>query len=401
MKKKTVSIMLTAAIVLSLAACGGGNQSSETTAAATTAAAETTTAGTTAAETTASAETTAAETTAAETTAAAGAGEELPRFDGQQLRISTFSFNAELLQKNVYDPFMEATGAELVVEGGANAERVTKIRETPDAYDIVVIGDAFVSELIKDGLIASIDSSKLTNLDGLYDIAKAPLGQDYGPAYTFNRIGIVYDSSTCPVEITSWADLWNADLADSIAIPDITTTSGPLLYYSIAQMEGLEPGTDDDAIFAKFDELKPNIAKTYTSANDAITMLNQGEVSVAVLLDYSYTTAKNASENYVWVDPSEGVFSGFNTINVLKDCPNMDLAETFVNYYISYDVQLAEALDGVDSPVRTDVELTEEQSANFTYGADMINSLQIPDWDVINANKADWIDRWNELFSVQ
>ena len=40
--------------------------------------------------------------------------EEKP-FAGQTLTISTFSFNAELLQKNVYDPFEAATGAKLVV----------------------------------------------------------------------------------------------------------------------------------------------------------------------------------------------------------------------------------------------------------------------------------------------
>ncbi|MCI9638479.1 MAG: ABC transporter substrate-binding protein, partial [Hungatella sp.] len=348
---------------------------------------------------------------AAETTAAASGetqaveteapGADLPSFEGQQLRISTFSFNAELLQKNVYDPFMEATGCELIVEGGKNAERVTKIKETPENYDVVIIGDAFVADMIDAGLIDTIDSSKLTNLDGLYDNAKAPLGDEYGPAYTFNRLGIVYDKSTCPIEITSWEDLWNPELEDSIAIPDITTTSGPLLYYSVAKMMGLTPGTDDDALFAKFEELKPNIMKTYTSANDTITMLNQGEISVAVLLDYSYTAAKSASEDYVWVDPSEGVYSGFNTINIVKGCPNKDLAQAFIDFYISKEVQLAEALDGVDSPVRTDVELTPDQAANFTYGKEMIDNLLIPDWTVINANKADWTARWNELFSVQ
>ena len=56
--------------------------------------------------------------------------------------------------------------------------------------------------------------------------------------------------------------------------------------------------------------------KTYTSANDTITMLNQGEISVAVLLDFSYTAAKAASEDYVWVDPSEGNYSGYNGIYV-------------------------------------------------------------------------------------
>ena len=379
MKKRLLSVVMAAAVTASLTACGGSNQA-ETTAAK-------------AEEPKAADESQAVETEAP--------GAELPSFEGQQLRVSTFSFNAELLQKNVYDPFMEATGCELIVEGGKNAERVTKIKETPENYDVVIIGDAFVADMIADGLIDTIDSSKLTNLDYIYDNAKAPLGEEYGPAYTFNRLGIVYDKSTCPVEITSWEDLWNPELEDSIAIPDITTTSGPLLYYSVAKMLGLTPGADDDAIFAKFEELKPNIMKTYTSANDTITMLNQGEISVAVLLDYSYTAAKSASEDYVWVDPEEGVYSGFNTLNIIKGSPNKELAEAFIDFYISKEVQLAEALDGVDSPVRTDVELTPEQAANFTYGKEMIDNLLIPDWTAINVNKADWTAKWNELFSVQ
>lgn len=379
MKKKMLSMVLAAAMAASLTACGGSGKE-ETTAALQ---AETTAAAT--------------ENGGAEGDAAA----ELPSFEGQELNISTFSFNAELLQKNVYDPFMAATGCKLIVEGGKNAERVTKIKETPANYDVVIIGDAFIADLIDDGLIETIDSSKLTNLDALYDNAKAPFGEEYGPAYTFNRLGIVYDKATCPIEITSWADLWNPELEGQIAIPDITTTSGPLFYYSVAKMAGLTPGQDDDAIFEKFAELKPNVMKTYTSANDTITMLNQGEISVAVLLDFSYTAAKSASEDYVWVDPSEGNYSGYNTINIIKGCQNKELAETFIDFYISKEVQLAEALDGVDSPVRTDVELTEEQAANFTYGKDMIDNLLLPDWEVINANKADWTNRWNELLSVQ
>lgn len=376
MRKRMLSVMLAGVMAASLTACGGSSSEPSTTAAP-------------AADNGAAAE------------GAEAAGADLPSFEGQKLNVSTFSFNAELLQKNVYDPFMAATGCELVVEGGKNAERVTKIKETPENYDVVIIGDSFIADMIDDDLIEPIDSSKLTNLDALYDNAKAPFGEEYGPAYTFNRLGIVYDKSTCPIEINSWADLWNPELEGLVAIPDITTTSGPLFYYSVAQMAGLTPGTDDDAIFTKMEELKPNIMKTYTSANDTITMLNQGEISVAVLLDYSYTAAKSASEDYIWVDPSEGSYSGFNTINIIKGTQNKELAEAFVDFYISKEVQLAEALDGVDAPVRSDIELTEEQAANFTYGKEMIDGLKIPDWSVINANKADWTSRWNELFSVQ
>ncbi len=385
MKKKLLSVALAAVMASSLTACGGSDKA-DTPSGDTQAAASSEAAGT---------------ETKAEEENAGDAKADLPSFEGQELRISTFSFNAELVQKNIYDPFMEATGCKLVIETGKNAERVTKIKESPENYDIVVIGDAFIADLIDADLIETVDAANLSNLDAVYDNAKAPFGEGYGPAYSFNRLGIVYDKSTCPIEITSWADLWNPELADSIAIPDITTTSGPLMYYSVAKMAGLTPGSDDDAILAKFEELKPNIMKTYTSANDTITMLNQGEVSVAVLLDYSYTAAQSASDDYVWVDPSEGVYSGFNAVNIIKGCENKELAEAFVDFYLSKEVQLAEALDGVDAPVRTDVELTPEQAANFTYGKEMIDSLLIPDWSVINANKADWIAKWNELFSVQ
>ncbi len=332
--------------------------------------------------------------------AVCGVAEDKP-FAGQTLTISTFSFNAELLQKNIYDPFEELTGCTLVVDSGNNAQRVTKIIESPEDYDVVIIGDMFVKQLMEAGVIDTIDATQLTNLDALYETARAPMGEEYGPAYTFNRLGIVYDSAYCDVEIKSLADLWNPELVDSIAIPDMTATTGPLFYYAAAAAFDLTPGVDDEAIFAKLAELKPNVVKTYTSANDTITMLNQGEVSVAVLLDYSYTTAKNANPDYIWVDPAEGSFSCYNMLNVIKGTDVKDLAMAFIDFYLSHEVQLAEALDGVDSPVRMDVELTPEQSANFTYGEEMVNSLLLPDWEVISANQAKWIENWNSVFSVQ
>lgn len=332
--------------------------------------------------------------------AVCGVAEDKP-YAGQTLTISNFSFNAELLQKNIYDPFMEMTGCELVVDTGNNATRVTKIIENPSEFDVVVIGDMFVKQLMDEGLIDTVDSAKLTNLENIYETARAPMGEEYGPAYTFNRLGIVYDSAFCDVEIKSFADLWNPALEGSISIPDMTATTGPMFYFAIAETFGLVPGQDDEAIFAKLAELKPNVVNTYTSANNTITMLNQGEISVAVLLDYSYTTAKNANPDYVWVDPQEGMFATYNMINLITGSDVKDLATEFINFYLSYEVQLAEALDGVDSPVNTAVELTADQAANFTYGAEMVNNLKLIDWNIITEHQADWISSWNSVFAVK
>jgi putative spermidine/putrescine transport system substrate-binding protein len=334
------------------------------------------------------------------TVACAASAEEKP-FAGQTLTVSTFSFNAELLEKNIYKPFEELTGAHIEPVGKANAQRVTDLSmAAPGDYDVVVIGDLFVMQLIEAGKIDTIDAAALTNLPDIYENARAPLGAEYGPAYTFNRLGIVVNPDECPVEITSYADLWNPALADSIVIPEITNTSGPLFYYGVAAAFGLTPGTDDEAIFAKLAELKPNVLNTYTSASAAINALNTGEASVAILLDYSYTSAKAANPAYQWVNPAEGMYAGYNMLNIVAGTEKKELAEAFINFYLSYDVQNAEAVDGVDSPVRGDVELSEEQAGNFTYG-EMINDLVFVDWDLVMANREAWIASWNTTFGVQ
>ena len=156
MKKKLLSVVLTAAMAASLAACGGSGQPENT--------------ATTAAPAASAAEDGAKEE-AGDAAGTEAAGADLPSFEGQQLRISTFSFNAELVQKNIYDPFMEATGCELIVDTGKNAERVTKIKESPENYDIVVIGDAFIADLIDADLIDTIDTDSLSNLYAVYDLS--------------------------------------------------------------------------------------------------------------------------------------------------------------------------------------------------------------------------------------
>ena len=63
-------------------------------------------------------------------------------------------------------------------------------------------------------------------------------------------------------------------------------------------------------------------------------------------------------------------------------------------------MQYAEAMDGVDSPVRTDVELDAEHAQNFTYG-EMVDQLILPDWDFVTEHLPSWTEQWNETFGVQ
>jgi putative spermidine/putrescine transport system substrate-binding protein len=78
---------------------------------------------------------------------------------------------------------------------------------------------------------------------------------------------------------------------------------------------------------------------------------------------------------------------------------NEDLAHLYIDHLLSYDVQLAEAMDLVDSPVRTDLDLPADVAENLTYGEELISQLHFFSQKEMAENQEEWIDRWNAIFS--
>ncbi len=87
-------------------------------------------------------------------------------------------------------------------------------------------------------------------------------------------------------------------------------------------------------------------------------------------------------------------------INIPTGAENVDLAYQFIDFVLSREIQMDNAMEGVDAPVRTDIELPPEIAAGWTYGAEAIAGLNRIDYAALNAAKTDWIDRWNEVFGM-
>lgn len=314
------------------------------------------------------------------------------------LVVSTYAAYSEEERANIYDYFEEEYNCEILTDEGNNAERLAKFQADPSAYDVVNLSDYYAQMAIDDGLFAEIGDD-LTNREYLYDIAQAPNGEEYGSAYVFNRIGIVYDATDLSEPIDSWEDLWElADLGVGIALPAITTTAGPMLLNVAADQMGEELSEDNvDAAFEKLAELSDDVVKYYTSSADTVTMLINGEISVAVLQDFSYSSCYEASEDFIWVDPTEGTWGCTNVSNVSAESDNIELATKYVDFLLELEVQEREA--AYNAPSRTDVVLSEEEAQFLTYGADQVGLISMPDWSLYLANSEAWIDTWNETLA--
>jgi len=315
------------------------------------------------------------------------------------LTISWWGYNGEKLDANVIQPFKQICNCEIVFETGNNADRLNKLRARGGkGVDVIFLTDSYSQIGIEDGIFQEIDRSKIPNIEKIYDIAKAPQG-NFGPAYTIGRVGIVYDSAKVK-PLTSWNDLWREDLKSQISLPGITTTAGPMVVVEAGKHAGVDAYEDPDGAFEAIEALKENTVKNYNTGSEMVNLISTGEVTVAVSQDFTLASLKEAVPTMTWAELEDGDIATLNTVNIPAGSENVELAHQFINFLLSTEVQQKEAEQGVDAPVNTEVKLTDEQASLWTYGQEVVASLNRMDYAKMNEAKTDWIDRWNEIFGM-
>ncbi|OXM82968.1 ABC transporter substrate-binding protein [Paenibacillus rigui] len=318
-----------------------------------------------------------------------------PKGEPTQLVISTWGFSDDFFKKEVYAPFEKEHNVKIVLEIGNNAERLNKVRQGSSNVDLIYLSDYYAQQAIEAGLFEKIDRSRIPNLKDIYDVAKAPLGEDYGPAYTIGQLGIAYSPKAAGKDIKSWSDLWSPELSKKLTIPNITSTSGPMILDAASTVAG-STSFDADKAFAKMKELNKGVVKYYGQTSEFVNMFAQGEIAAGPIMEMYMKDLKAAVPDAKFVSPSEGGYAIMNTVNVVKGSKNKQLAEDFINWHLSKEVQEKSAKAKIDSPVNTTLQLSAEESQGITYGKDVVSKLRKLDMKFVNQNLKGWIDRWNK-----
>jgi len=324
--------------------------------------------------------------------------EDMP-FKGQTLTISMWGYNMDLLVKNVLKPFEDKYGVKIVTETGNNSDRFTKLAARKDnpIVDVAYFAGTWAYEAMKQGLIQPYDPSKIKNLANIIEPAKDPLGGRYAVGYTIQHLGIFYRTDKV-APIRSWKDLSRAELKGFLSIPGITTTYGPSIVYMLSKawsgdFDNTEVG------WKKIAELAPSLVTAYNNSSELNALIIQEEVYAAPYTSFSWGNIMASGLPVAQVIPEEGLVGSFSVASVVKGTKNEELAHLFIDHLLSYEVQLAEAMDLVDSPVHTGVKLPPEIAEKLTYGDELISKLHFFDEGKTAAMQADWIARWNKIFS--
>lgn len=310
------------------------------------------------------------------------------------LTISVYSFAQDEYKEMLYDPFEEICDCTLVVETGNSVERMAKIEANASnpVIDMAVIASQDALELARKDLLAQLDVSKLANLSKLYSAAQDPIGDNFAVGYTFYASSIVYRSDL--IKVNSWADLLDEKLAGNVALPNITGTQGPLTLMMLDKAAGND-GSDLTGVISEVGKHADDIVTFYSRSSELTQLMNQEEVIAAPVGRFAWSAFKDSPLPFAWAEPAEGQAGGMNVMVMTKGNGNEDLAYQFMDYWLSTEVQtkVAEAL--VDSPANAEVVVSDEIADNLTYGADLINSLNLLSPAEIIDNREAWVEQWN------
>jgi putative spermidine/putrescine transport system substrate-binding protein len=305
----------------------------------------------------------------------------------------------DLLEKNYIKPFEQKYGVTIVNETGNNADRLTKLiaRKNNPVVDVAFFAGNYAYQAMNEDILAPYNPAKIPNLSKIIPAAVDPLGGRYAIGYSISHLGIFYRTDkTAP--ITSWRDLSRSELKNFLSIPHINTTFGPGVIYMLSKAWG-SGINDTEAGWAKLAELAGSLKTAYNNSAELNSLITQEEVYVAPYTSFSWGDVEKTGHPVASAIPREGLVGTFSVVSIVKGSKNVDLAHAFIDFLLSYEVQLAEAMDLVDSPVHVDVKLPPDIASKLTYGEDLIKGLFFYDEAEVAKNKADWLARWNRIFS--
>lgn len=292
-------------------------------------------------------------------------------------------------RENIAPAFTEATGANVTLDVGngrvfgANL-RAAGVEEPP--YSIVMTNEVYAQALRKEGFFEKLDLEKIPNYADLYPIAKTAEG--YGIVGTYSPIGIGYRTDMVPAP-SAWKDLWNDDYKGLIGLYNFANSAGKMTLLLASKIFG-EDQYDSDAGFKALADLGQVIQVDFNLS----TAMASGEIAIAPFDFAEIVRLKKQGLPVDYVIPEEGVIAFDQTMNILANAPNKDLAYAYINFLISPEIQEMLMKQFYTSPTNSKVIVPEELTPEVPISGEAMSEILQWDWAYVNENQSALSERW-------
>lgn len=313
-----------------------------------------------------------------------------PDYEGRTLTSSSYGGSVEEMQTAaVFEPFEEATGADVTLVALYSADALARVRAERGSpqLDLVQFSGGQEKVAVAEELTQPLDLSLVPNLSGVVERFRDPENR----WATVNAIaeGILYRTDQIESPPTSWADFWLPEYQGHVAFPDISNGYGMNFLVMAARINGggeenIDPG------FAALQEIASD-ATIFKTAAEVIQLFSQGDIWI---MPYDSAAAFRAEEQglpVAFATPTEGAPAIFLTASVVAGSDNADVANSLINFFLTPDAQVRAAQELRYAPVLSSVPLEPEVASQIP----SVDQLLELNSDAINAGRPEWTERWN------
>lgn len=316
----------------------------------------------------------------------------------ERITVTTFSgAYADAQRECVIKPFSKATGIAVVPEPGPSGVTLAKLiqQKANPAVDVAWLGGGFSEQAWAEGVIDTIDPKALSNLAGMADqsVYKTKDGKTYALSSGYWSQGLLYNTKEIKQKPTSWFDMWKPEYANRVTFPSTPQTAFMPMIVLLNQVLGGSM-SNFEPVMEKFRAFK--VASYYASLGAALPAIQSGDVIMGVI-DHSQTWVFDDQGVPVsFVIPKEGTPGVDNRVHLVKGTKNKAAAEKFLNYAITADALNCFGETLYLGPPLKAPKLSDKAKQRMPWGADgSIANLVIPDWEALNAKRAEVIEMWN------
>jgi spermidine/putrescine transport system substrate-binding protein len=272
-------------------------------------------------------------------------------------RLNVFNWSSYIAPETVPD-FEKELGVRVrygVYE--SNEEMLAKVMSGNSGWDIVFPTHSRIQPMVRNGLLAKLDHSRLGNLDNLDPKFRHPFWDpnlDFCVPYMWNATGIVYNTSVAPP--VSWADLWRSDVRGRVTmLDDEEDVIGACLLKMGFSFDSTDAAQLAEARAQAVEQKKSLRAYINAEVRDQLV---SGDVLMAQLWS---TTAEQAIRGATpgklkFVYPREGFPVYCDNAAVLRESRHVEAAHQFLNYLlrpqVSARIAIAEETATADAAAR-------------------------------------------------
>ncbi|WP_257347361.1 ABC transporter substrate-binding protein [Pseudalkalibacillus decolorationis] len=319
--------------------------------------------------------------------------------NGKTLVIAAYGGSYEQgLKESIIPEFEKEHGVNVKYITGSSVDTLSKLQAQKDnpQIDVAFLDDGPQAQANSFGLLAPLDEKIVTNLKNVYDIAKYE--ENVGVGLGIISTGLAYNAETFEENgwdpPTSWNDLADPKFEGKLVLPSITNTYGVHLLVMAARANGgdesnIEPGFD------KMKEIAKN-AVTFDKTADVSNYFLQGQTVASAWGSSRVYTLQDSGFPIKYVYPEEGAVALISTANLVKDAPNSELGQKFINFLLTEKVQKTLSERIFNGPVNKNVELDSELAKKVVYGQENVDRLIKVDWSVINEKRSEWTERFSK-----